>query len=62
MNPYDDGRPFWRRHLRAILWGIAIAGVVVSVLTRFRFVFLFLPLLFAPALFGGRRDDDDQER
>ena len=53
-----DNRPFWRRHLRAILWGIAIAGVVISIVTRFKFVFLFLPLMFVPGLVTGWRDDD----
>ena len=61
QEPRGDTRPFWKRHLRAILWGIAIAGLAVSVATRFKVVFLFLPLMFAPALFGSRDDDDRRE-
>jgi len=48
-------RPFWQRHFRTILWGIAIACLIVSIATRFRFTLIFLPLVFAPALVGLRR-------
>ena len=57
-----DNRPFWKRHFRAILWGIAIAGIVISLATRFKFVFLFLPLIFTPVLFSKREDRDDRDR
>jgi len=52
---YESAGRFWRRHTRAILWGIAIAGILIGVFTGFRFTLLFLPLVFVPDVIG-RRD------
>lgn len=54
----DDTRLFWRRYLREVLWGIAIAGLLVSVLTGFKFTLLFLPLVFTTGFFDRRGSRD----
>jgi hypothetical protein len=51
-------RPFWKRHFRGILWGISVAGLVITIVSGFKFTLLFLPLIFMPSLFGG--SDDEQ--
>jgi hypothetical protein len=60
QSPHDENRPFWKRHFRAILWGIAIAGVVVSFVTGFKYMFLFLPLIVVPTFVGGRNGGSER--
>lgn len=48
---------------RALLWGIALVlftgGLLMSLLTPYKVFLLFLPFVFAPALFRTRDDDED---
>lgn len=64
MSAHDPDRPPQRGP--SLLWGIALAGLVVSlivkVFTPFKLFLLFLPLGFAPIWFRNRRDRDDDHR
>ncbi len=61
MDPRTPG--FWQRHFRKILWGIALAVLLISILitlfTPVTFLFIFLPFIFTPVLWPRRPQRGD---